>query len=89
MVDLYPKPDTIYTIFFNIIQRTGDLVANTDKLICPSLPVLLLAYAKAVEERGEDGGVGSSSAYATAARVLNDAIAQDAQRHTEELEWVV
>ena len=88
-VDLYPKPDSVYTIFFNIIQRTGDLVANTDKLICPSLPVLLLAYAKAVEERGEDGGVGSSSAYATAARVLNDAIAQDAQRHTEELEWVV
>lgn len=89
MVDLYPKPDTIYTIFFNIIQRTSDLSANTDKLICPSLPVLLLAYAKAVEERGEDGGVGSSSAYATATRVLNDAIAQDAQRHTEELEWVV
>jgi hypothetical protein len=31
----------------------------------------------------------STSAYATAQRVLNDAIAQDAQRHTEELEWVV
>ena len=89
MVDVYPKPDTIYTIFFNIIQRTGDLSANTDKLTVPSLPVLLLAYAKAIEERGEDGGVGSSSAYATATRVLNDAIAQDAQRHTEELEWVV
>lgn len=87
MVDLYPKPDTIYTIFFNIIQRTGDLLANEDKLLCPSLPVLLLAYAKAIEERGEDGGVGSPSAYATAIRVLNDAIAQDAQRHSEELIW--
>jgi hypothetical protein len=87
MVDLYPKPDTIYTIFFNIIQRTGDLLTDTDKLLCPSLPVLLLAYAKAIEERGEDGGVGSSSAYATASRVLNDATAQDAQRHSEELIW--
>lgn len=89
LVDVYPKPDTIYTIYFNIIQRTGDLSAGTDKLTVPSLPVLLLAYAKAIEERGEDGGVASTSAYATATRVLNDAIAQDAQRHTEELEWVV
>ncbi len=82
-VDLYPKPDTIYKIFFNIIQRTGDLVNNNDKLICPPLPVLLLAYAKAVEERGEDGGVGSSSAYATPTRALNDANEPDAQRHPE------
>jgi hypothetical protein len=89
LVDVYPKPDTIYTIYFNIIQRTGDLSAGTDKLTVPSLPVSLLAYAKAIEERGEDGGVASTSAYATATRVLNDAIAQDAQRHTEELEWVV
>lgn len=89
LVDVYPKPDATYTIYFNIIQRTGDLVNNSDSLTVPSLPVLLLAYAKAVEERGEDGGMSSASAYATAQRVLNDAIAQDAQRHTEELEWVV
>ena len=89
LVDVYPKPDAVYTIYFNIIQRTGDLVNNSDSLTVPSQPVLLLAYAKAVEERGEDGGMSSTSAYATAQRVLNDAIAQDAQRHTEELEWVV
>lgn len=89
LVDVYPKPDAVYTIYFNIIQRTADLTNNSDSLTVPSQPVLLLAYAKAVEERGEDAGISSTSAYATAARVLNDAIAQDAQRHTEELEWVV
>lgn len=89
LVDVYPKPDTIYTIYFNIIQRTADLSADTDTLAVPSYPVLLLAYAKAVEERGEDGGASSTSAYATAQRVLNDAIAQDSQRHIEELEWTV
>ena len=89
LVDLYPKPDTIYTIYFNIIQRTADLSTKTDVLTIPALPVQLLAYAKAVEERGEDGGVASASAYATAQRVLNDAIAQDSQRHVEELEWTV
>jgi hypothetical protein len=89
LVDVYPKPDAVYTIYFNIIQRTADLANNSDSLTVPSQPVLLLAYAKAVEERGEDAGMSSTSAYATAQRVLNDAIAQDAQRHTEELEWVV
>jgi len=89
LVDLYPKPDNTYTIYFNIIQRTTDLTNNSDTLVVPSQPVLMLAYAKAVEERGEDGGMSSTSAYATAARVLNDAISQDAQRHSEELEWKV
>jgi hypothetical protein len=89
LVDVYPKPDATYTIYFNIIQRTTDLITDTDKVVVPSQPVLLLAYAKAVEERGEDGGMSSTSAYATAGRMLNDAIAQDAQRHSEELEWTV
>lgn len=87
LVDLYPKPDSAYTIYFNIIQRTADLVNNTDVLKVPSRPVLLLAYAKAVEERGEDGGISSTSAYAMAVRALNDAIAHDAQKHSEELIW--
>jgi len=89
LVDVYPKPNNTYTIYFNIIQRTGDLALDTDKLVVPLQPTLLLAYAKAVEERGEDGGASSSSAYATSARMLNDAIAQDAQRHSEELEWAI
>lgn len=89
LVDVYPKPNNTYTIYFNIIQRTVDLALDTDKLVVPLQPTLLLAYAKAIEERGEDGGASSSSAYATSARMLNDAIAQDAQRHSEELEWAL
>ena len=87
LVDVYPKPDDTYTIYFNIIQRTADLVNPTDRLVVPPQPVLMLAYAKAVEERGEDGGISATSAYVTANRMLNDAIAQDAQRHSEELIW--
>jgi len=87
LVDVYPKPDDTYTIYFNIIQRTADLVNPTDRLVVPPQPVLMLAYAKAVEERGEDGGISATSAYVTAKRMLNDAIAQDAQRHSEELIW--
>jgi len=86
-VDLYPIPDGAYTIRFNAIQRTGDLSVNSDQVLIPYQPILLLAYAKAVEERGEDGGTAAASAYATANRSLNDAISLDAIKHPEELIW--
>ena len=84
-VDLYPIPDGAYTIRFNCVLRTADMTADTDSLYVPAAPVQLLAYAKAVEERGEDGGASSQAAYATAVRSWNDAIALDAAKHSEEI----
>lgn len=87
VVDIYPIPDGVYKIRFNAIVRQPELSSNTDSVIIPSQPILLLAYAKAIEERGEDGGIASSSAYMTATRSLNDAISLDAIKHPEELIW--
>ena len=86
-VDLYPKPDGVYDIRFNVLQRPKDLVTDTDKLLVPSRPVVLLAYAMAVEERGEDGGNASTWAYQTGQSALSDEIALDAARHPEDLLW--
>jgi hypothetical protein len=87
VVDIYPVPDGVYKVRFNAVIRQPELSANTDSLVIPTQPVLMLAYAKAIEERGEDGGVGASSAYMTATRSLNDAISLDAIKHPEELIW--
>lgn len=87
IVDIYPIPDDVYKIRFNCIVRPADLDQDADVLEIPSRPVLALAYAKAIEERGEDAGIGASSAYATANRLINDAIALDAAKHPEELIW--
>jgi len=87
VVDIYPIPDGVYRVRFNMIIRQPDLEADTDTLEIPTHPVLMLAYAKAIEERGEDGGIGASSAYATAARSLADLISIDAAKHPEELIW--
>ena len=87
IVDVYPIPNATETLRFNVIQREQDLSADADVCTVPNQPVLMLAYAKAIEERGEDGGVGASSAYATATRSLNDAISLDAIKHPEELIW--
>lgn len=87
LVDLYPIPDNTYAIRFNVVNRQPNLVANDDKLLIPSTPVIQLAYAKAVEERGEDGAMSATSAYATAQRTIADAIAIDAAKHPEETVW--
>jgi len=87
IVEVYPPPNGVYSLRFNLINRQDDLSTDTDVVLCPSKPVEMLAYAKAVEERGEDGGASSSSAYATAARILNDAVSLDQAKHPEELIW--
>ena len=84
-VDIYPKPDGVYDLRFNMIKRSADMTADADALLVPSYPVQMLAYAKAVEERGEDGGASANTAYAAAARALSDAIALDSARHPEEM----
>lgn len=85
IAEVYPKPDGQYELRFNLVVRPGPLVNNGDLLYAPERPVIMLAYAKALEERGEDGGVNPTGAYITANRMLNDAIAFDQEKHPEEL----
>ena len=87
IVEVFPPPNGAYLIRFNIVNRQADLSDEADVILCPSKPVEMLAYAKAVEERGEDGGASAVSAYATANRVLNDALSLDQAKHPEELSW--
>ena len=87
IVDIYPIPTNVQTLRFNVVHRPEELTNDADVCTVPTQAVLMLAYAKAIEERGEDGGVGSSAAYATAARALSDAISLDAHKHPEELIW--
>ena len=87
IVEVFPPPNGVYTLRFNIVERQAELSDEADVLRCPAKPVEMLAYAKAVEERGEDGGQSALSAYATANRVLNDALSLDQAKHPEELIW--
>ena len=84
-IEVYPKPDGAYDLRFNMVKPQEELSTDSDVLLVPAKAVQMLAYAKAVEERGEDGGASANTAYATAQRVLNDAIAFDAEKHPEEI----
>jgi hypothetical protein len=86
-VDIYPIPDGVYTVRFNVTNRNPELSADTDKVVIPVRPVILLAVAMAIEERGEDGGQQSINAYQMAQSAMADEIAMDAARHPEDSIW--
>ena len=84
---LYPKPDGVYNIDFNMVDPQDDLSSATDVLTVPEFPVILGAWARAIAERGEDGGSLSDMAQLQYTQALADSIAQDAGRHSEEVTW--
>jgi len=86
-VDLYPIPDGVYDIYFNVIKPQAEFTASATQIKVPSEPVIFLAYAKALNERGEDNGVNSVEAYELYRQSLSDHIAAEANRYPEELIW--
>jgi hypothetical protein len=86
-VDIYPIPDGIYNVFFNIYKPQVSLSAGADRLVVPSEPVLKYAYAMAVAERGEDGGLAAQEATALADLSLADHIAIENGRYSDEYVW--
>ena len=86
-VDIYPIPDATYQLRFNITQRQLPLVQDEDNTLLPTRPIILLATAMAIEERGEDGGQQSMNSYQAGMSALSDEIAMDAARHPEDTIW--
>ena len=86
-VDLYQIPDKAYTLRFNMSVPQNDLVNPADELLVPIEPVTHLAFAKALVERGEDGALQSSEAYALFKQVLADYVAIESGRRMEEEIW--
>ena len=87
IIDVYPKPDTNYTLYAEVVKRTHRITANDETLIVPWFPVVQLALAFAIRERGEVGSDTVTEQLAAAKNAMSDAIAIDMQRNREELVW--
>jgi hypothetical protein len=87
-VDLFPIPNGVYELRFNIIKPQVALSADSDTLLIPSEPVIFNATARAMAERGEDGGIASGEMYAIYKQSLADAIAIESGRYIEESAWM-
>lgn len=86
-VDVYPVPDQVYNLKFNLVIPQAEFTSDADVLIVDETPVVLGAWAKAISERGEDGGQNTSEAFALYRFALNDMISQDAGLAQDELIW--
>jgi hypothetical protein len=87
-VDLYPIPDGVYEVRFNVIKPQLALTADADILLVPSEPVIFNAAARAIAERGEDGGILAGEMAYIYNQSLADAIAIESGRYIEESAWM-
>ena len=82
-VELFPTPMGIYSLKFNMTVPQVELSADATVITVPSEPVVAGAYARALVERGEDGGLSSGEAYGLFKSVLADYISLEKERFSE------
>ena len=86
-VDFYPVPNAGLTLYFNLYIPEPELTTDTATILVPKEPVVLGAFARALVERGEDGGLTATEAYGLYKSSLADAIAIESSRYVEEETW--
>ena len=87
-VTLYPRPDGVYSIPFSLTVPQATLALDSTVVAVPDVLVAQNAYARALVERGEDGGTSSSEAYLLYKSMLSDYIALEGTRYPENQEFV-
>ena len=88
-VDLSPVPTEAHTISFDIIKYQDELATASTVIKVPEKPVILGAWARAIAERGEDGGTQSSIMAIEASEALKQAIMLDSGNTKYETDWTI
>jgi len=82
-VNFWPVPDAVYAIRFSLIVPEADFTTDTSTTLLAKEPIVLGAFARALIERGEDGGLNSSEAFAMYKSCMSDLIALELARSPE------
>ena len=88
-VDLSPIPINAETLSFDIIKYQDELATASTVISVPTKPVILGAWARAISERGEDGGTQSSLMAQEANEALKQAIMLDSGNTRYETDWYI
>ena len=86
-VDLSPTPSKAETISFDMVKYQDVLTLAATTVKIPTKPLILGAYARALSERGEDGGTQSSIAATEAGTAISQAIMMDSGNTQFESDW--
>ena len=88
-IDLSPIPNASETISFDIVKAHDESKTAATVVKVPAKPVILAAWARAIAERGEDGGTQSSIAAEEAGEALKQAIILDSGNTQYENDWYI
>ena len=88
-IDLSPVPIASQTISFDIVKGQDELKTSTTVIKVPEKPVVLGAWARAISERGEDGGTQTTIVAEEAMQALKQAIMLDSGNTQYETQWYV
>ena len=84
-IDIFPIPDATYTLRINAVVPQSELTTNSDTIQLPALIIIEGAIARAISERGDDGGYQEQeSRYRN---MLADYIAAESGQRMDELTW--
>jgi len=87
-VMFWPIPVGTNSIRFSLVVPESDMTSDTATTKLPKEPIVLGALARALVDRGEDGGLSSSECYALAKKALADVIAIELARSPENDAWI-
>jgi len=88
-VDLSPIPTEAHTISFDIVKYQDVLTEAATVISIPTKPLILGAWARAIAERGEDGGTQASIIADEASIAISQAIMMDSGNVKFESDWFV
>jgi hypothetical protein len=86
---IWPTPNSNYTLTVNANVPQQNLVNDTDILSVPADCVVMGAFARALVDRGEDGGLSSGEAYNLFKMTLADRVSIEQSRSEEYDAWVI
>ena len=93
IVDLYPIPDKVYSLNFDLILPQEELAVDgsddSTQIKCPVEPIIFGAWSRAIYERGEDQGYLSDVAFVEYRKALGDAISWDTVNTSDEPNFFV
>ena len=84
-VDVYPIPDKIYNLRFNVVKQQDDLVNGVDVPLINHHLLIEGVISRAISERGEDGGFLDQEARYK--NMLSDFISIEAGHRPDEVTW--
>ena len=84
-VDVFPVPNGVYTLRFNVVMPQDDLTTDAEVVQIPYTLLIEATLARAIAERGEDGG--NQDQEMRYRNMLADLIAIENGQRVEETTW--